>query len=78
MDLTQKFDRGAASAGRKKRRRSKEDDDAWKGAEDVEKLCTIFTTYLTSPSNFIKVEGEESPATMTNAEKAAKEQAAAA
>lgn len=75
MDLTQKFDRGVAAAG-KKRRGKKDDGEQWKGAEDVEKLSAIFMTYLTSPSNFVKQDGEESPATQTNAERAAAEAAA--
>ena len=69
MDLTQKFDRSSsADGGAKKRKRRREDDEQWKGSEDVEKLSAIFTTYLTSPSNFVRMEaGEESPNTMTNA-----------
>lgn len=78
MDLTQKFDRGNAQEGRKKKKKRKEDEDQWKGSEDVEKLSAIFTTYLTSPSNFVKLDpGEESPATMTNAQRTAQEGAAA-
>ena len=77
MDLTQKFDRGAPDGGSKKKRKKRDDEEQWKGAEDVEKLSKIFMTYLTSPSNFVKVEGEESPATMTNAERAANEAQAA-
>jgi len=80
MELTQKFDRGAVGASKKKSKKKKrqEDEEQWKGAEDVEKLSAIFTTYLTSPSNFIPVpEGEESPKTVTNAERSANQAAAA-
>lgn len=70
MDLTQKFDRGNSADGGKKRKKKRNDEEKWKGSEDVEKLSAIFTTYLTSPSNFVKAEpGEESPATMTNAQR---------
>ena len=70
MDLTQIHDKSNVEAGKKKKKR-KGDDDQWKGSEDVEKLCGIFTTYLTSPSNFAKAAGGgDSPATMTNAQKA--------
>ena len=64
MDLTQKFDRGHTGDG-KRRKKRKDDKEQWKGSEDVEKLSAIFTTYLTSPSNFIKGGGDESPATNT-------------
>ena len=78
MDLTQKFDRGNAQEGRKKKKKRKEDEEQWKGSEDVEKLSAIFTTYLTSPSNFVKLDpGDESPTTMTNAQRTAQEGAAA-
>ena len=77
MDLTQKFDRGDPNAkGGKRKRRKKDDEEQWKGSEDVEKLSAIFMAYQTSPSNFNKGaagEGDESPATMTNAERAAAE-----
>ena len=64
MDATQKFDKGA------KRNRAKKEE--WKGAEDVEKLCSVFTNYLTSPQNFVNFhfpqdQGERSiPTEQTN------------
>jgi len=54
MDLTQKFDRGKPTKGKKKRK--KDEEEQWKGSEDVEKLSAIFTSYLTSPSNFVKLQ----------------------
>ena len=75
MQATQKFDRGnTQKEGGKKGRRKREDDEPWKGSEDVEKLSAIFTTYLTSMGNRRQGgnavgEGDQSPATMTNAER---------
>ena len=43
--MTQKFDRGS-------KKKNKQNDDEWRGAEDVEKVCTIFTQYLTSDAKF--------------------------
>jgi len=43
LDATQKFDKGSKKSKKK---------EEWKGSEDVEKLCSVFTTYLTSPENF--------------------------
>lgn len=80
MQATQKFDRGNQGEGGKKNRKRREDDEAWKGSEDVEKLSAIFTSYLTSVGNRRQggnAVGEESPATMTNAEREAQEAAAA-
>ena len=64
MDLTQRFDRGKTGDGTKRKRR-KDDKEQWKGSEDVEKLSAIFTTYLTSPSNFIQDGAQNSPASNT-------------
>ena len=75
MDLTQKFDRGNKPSKGKKSKKRKEDEEQWKGSEDVEKLSAIFTAYLTSPSNFNKMDGQKSPPTMTNKERAAAQQA---
>jgi len=67
MDLTQKFDRGAATKGGKKKRTKREEEEQWKGSEDVEKLSSIFTAYLTSPSNFARLDPDQaSPKTVTN------------
>jgi polynucleotide 5'-kinase involved in rRNA processing len=38
--------------GRKQQRRKFNDAGEWKPGEDVEKLCSIFTNFLTSPENF--------------------------
>lgn len=46
MEVTQKFDRGG-----KKKKKKKQEEEEWQGSEDVEKLCAIFTNYLTSPAN---------------------------
>jgi len=45
-----KFDRGGKKESKKEKKKREEDDD-WKGSEDVEKLCMIFTNYLTSAAN---------------------------
>ena len=76
LDLSQKFDRGEPQKGKKRSKRKEEEQ--WKGSEDVEKLSAIFTAYLTSPSNFTKIEaGQQSPQTVTNAQRAATDGAAA-
>ena len=65
MDLTQKFDRASQQKGKKKRNK-REDEEQWKGSEDVEKLSAIFTAYLTSPSNFTKLDPDQaSPKTVS-------------
>lgn len=72
MQATQKFDRGSSKDGGKRGRKRREDDEPWKGSEDVEKLSAIFTSYLTSVGNRRKggnAVGEESPQTMTNAQR---------
>jgi hypothetical protein len=39
--------------GRKQRKKSKKDEEGdWKVGEDVDKLCAVFTNFLTSPANF--------------------------
>ena len=45
-----KFDRGGKKESKKEKKKREEEDD-WKGSEDVEKLCMIFTNYLTSAAN---------------------------
>ena len=50
LEATMKFDRGGKKES-KKERKKREEEEEWKGSEDVEKLCNIFTTYLTSAAN---------------------------
>ena len=40
-----------SAEGGKKKKRKQQQDQEWKGAEDVEKLCMLFTTFLTSPGS---------------------------
>lgn len=46
MDATTQFN-GAASLNDHSKRKKKDEEGNWKGAEDVEKLCDIFTTFIT-------------------------------
>lgn len=42
MGMLNKFDKGQQKKGRREK---------WQGGEDVEKLCSVLTGFLTSPMN---------------------------
>ena len=52
LEVTQK-----AEGGKKKK---KKEEEEWRGPEDVEKLCIIFTNYLTAPAATYPGPGKES------------------
>jgi hypothetical protein len=46
--------------GKKQSSKKKDQAGDWKAGEDVDKLCSIFTNFLTSPANFAKFQSDHS------------------